>query len=410
MDRIHRFMEDCSGEMTGLQKILTAAVAMAPENGGDGESGKCAVLEEWLRRNGFSDIRRYEAPDPRVASKVRPSLVVTLPGKSDKKRVWIMSHLDVVPPGDLSLWNSDPWTVVEKDGILVGRGVEDNQQGLVSSVFAALYFVRNGIVPENTVKLLFAADEECGSEYGLCWLVKNTDLFRKEDLILIPDGGDPDGKQIEIAEKNLLWLRFHVSGKQTHGSRPDSGINACLAADDLALRIHALENEFDRRDPLFQPDRSTFQPTMRAKNVDCVNIIPGDDVFYMDCRILPCYTLDSVMERVDSVCRGVEADYGVKIQVDVPQKSESPATSAGSEVVKALAAAIKKAHGTDAVCVGVGGGTVGAELRRAGFDAAVWSTLDDMAHQPNEYCRISSMIADAETMVELFGTGSADES
>ena len=396
------YLDGARADIVALQTLLTSIPAIAPEGGGDGESKKCDALEAWLKDNGFENIERFEAPDSRVSSGVRPSLVVTIPGQDDSQRVWVMAHMDVVPVGDPKLWNTDPWKVLEKDGRLYGRGVEDNQQGLCSTVFAALYFIRNGIVPAHTIKLLFAADEENGSTYGAIWLIHNTSLFRKNDLILIPDGGDSQGRTIEIAEKNLLWLSVHVMGKQTHGSRPDSGANACLAACDLSVRLHKLESIFDRRDPLFEPDYSTFQPTKREKNVDSINIIPGEDRFCMDCRILPCYSLQEVLARVDECCRQIEMEYGVKVEYTTPQKSESPATPVYAPVAQKLAESIKRVHGLEPKFIGIGGGTVGAEFRREGIDAVVWSTLDDQAHQPNEYCVIDNLIKDALTLVDLF--------
>lgn len=398
----HNFLVENERNMVALEKLLTSIPAIAPEGGGDGEYKKCAALENWLRENGFTNIERYEAPDSRVSDGVRPSLVVTIPGQGDDYNIWVMAHIDVVPTGDLSLWESDPWTVVEKDGKLIGRGVEDNQQGLVSAAFAGLYFIKNNIKPAHTVKLLFVADEENGSEYGIIYLMKNHKLFKKSDLILIPDGGDSKGETIEIAEKNILWLKVHVIGKQTHGSRPDSGANACLAACDLSLRLHNLEKTFNKTDDLFEPNYSTFQPTKRAKNVDSINIIPGEDTFYMDCRILPCYTLAEVLKEVDSLCSQVEKEHNVKIEYECPQKSESPATPVSAPVAQKLAAALKKVHGIEAKFIGIGGGTVGAELRREGIDAVVWSTLDDQAHQPNEYCIVENIIKDAETLAGFF--------
>lgn len=401
---VKTFMENNRGLAIELEKLLTSTVAMAPENGGDGESKKCAVLKEWLLAHGFKaeQLEQFDAPDSRVSNGVRPSLVATVPGQSDEYNVWSVAHLDVVPTGDLKLWNTNPWECVEKDGVLYGRGVEDNQQGLVSGVLAALYYIQNNIVPSHSIKLLFAADEECGSTYGMVWLTENTDLFKKEDLILIPDGGDSKGETIEIAEKNLLWLKVQILGKQTHGSRPDSGANACLAASDLALRIHGLEKIFNKKDDLFEPNYSTFQPTMRLKNVDGINIIPGEDVSCFDCRILPCYSLKEVRAKVDEICREIEKEYGVKVQYEVPQCSESPASSKDAPVMKKLAAALKTVHGIDAKFIGIGGGTVAADLRRKGIDAAIWSTLDDMAHQPNEYCKLENLLADAMTLVEVF--------
>lgn len=396
------FLENERKNIVELERLLTSHKAIAPEGGGDGEKEKCDALYGWLKENGFTDIELFKAPDSRVSCGYRPSLVVTIPGVDDSRRIWVMAHMDVVPTGDLSLWNTDPWTLVEKDGKVFGRGVEDNQQGLCSAAFAALYYIKNGIKPSNTVKLLFVADEENGSEYGAIWLINNTSLFRKSDLVLIPDGGDSEGRTIEIAEKNLLWLRVHVMGKQTHGSRPDSGANACLAGCALSLKLHNLEKVFDKKDSLFEPDYSTFQPTKREKNVDSINIIPGEDWFCMDCRILPCYSLAEVLKEVDRSCRETEKMYGVKIEYTTPQKSESPSTSRDSPVAQKLAAAIRTVHSLEPKFIGIGGGTVGAELRRKGIDAVVWSTLDDQAHQPNEYCIIENLIKDAQTLIEIF--------
>lgn len=397
-----KFVESSERSMIDLERLLTQNPALAPENGGKGELKKAVALENWLKEQGFSDIKHFDAPDFRAEGAIRPNVVVTIPGISDEYCVWSMAHLDVVPVGEKSLWKTDPWTVVEKDGRLYGRGVEDNQQGLVSSVFAALAFVKLGIKPLHTVKLLFMADEEVGSKYGIIWLLENTNLFKKNDLILIPDGGDSNGETIEVAEKNLLWLKLNVKGKQSHGSRPDQGCNACLAANDLSLRLHFLQNVFNKKDSLFEPNYSTFQPTMRLANVEGVNIIPGEDTFFMDCRILPCYPLNEVLLEVKLRCSDVEKDYGVKVELEIPQMSESPATSIDCQVVKKLKEAIFEAHGINARTIGIGGGTVGAELRRKGFDCAVWSSLDETAHMPNEYCIVSNMIKDAKTLVYFF--------
>lgn len=395
------FLESKKSEIIELQTLLTSHPAIAPEGGGDGEAEKSAALEKWLISKGFSNFKQYEIPDSRVTAGFRPSLVVTIPGKKDDFSVWVIAHIDVVPAGDINLWNTNPWEITEKDGKLYGRGTEDNQQGLCSAVFAALYYIENKILPEHTIKLLFAADEENGSLYGTIPLAEKG-IFNKNDLVLIPDGGDSKGQTIEIAEKNLLWIKITVEGKQTHGSRPDSGANACLAACDLSVKLNALEKIFNKKDDLFEPNYSTFQPTKRLANVDSVNIIPGKDVFYMDCRILPCYTLAEILKKAEKIIKEVEKEHNVKISYEIPQKSESPATKQNAPVAQKLAASIKKVHNTEPKFIGIGGGTVGAEFRRKGIDAVVWSTLDDKAHQPNEYCSIENLCKDAQTLIDFF--------
>jgi succinyl-diaminopimelate desuccinylase len=397
-DSAKKFIDENISIAVELEKNLTEIKALAPENGGDGESEKCAFLEKFLAENGITRLTKFEADDERVSSKKRPNLIAEIPGVSAES-VWVCTHMDVVPAGEISLWETDPWTAVEKNGKIFGRGTEDNQQGLASGVLAAIALVKEKIVPQKTLKLLFMADEEVGSNFGMKFLLANhAEIFSKNDRILIPDGGDEKGETIEIAEKNILWLKFHTKGKQAHGSRPDQGCNAKIASSYLALKIHELEKILTARDEMFEPDRSTFQPTMQMQNVSGVNIIPGDDVFCCDCRILPCYPLNEIREKVKKIVLETEGKFGVKIETEELQAEESRATGADSAVAKELAQAIEKVHGKKARFIGIGGGTVAASLRNAGFDAVVWSTMDEKAHQPNEYAVTENIAADAKTI------------
>ncbi len=394
-------LEKSRNEMVELESVLTSIKALAPENGGEGEMKKCLALEKILRKYGIKNLERYDAPDKRVPCGVRPNLLATIPGKQEKC-VWIMSHLDVVPEGDLKLWHTDPWTVTEKDGKIFGRGVEDDQQGIVTSVFAAIALLKNKITPEYTIKLLFVADEEVGSKYGISYLLSKFNLFKKDDLIIVPDGGDPKGETIEVAEKNILWLKFRTLGKQTHASRPDDGINAFLANCELALKLNLLETYFDDRTKMFDPDRSTFQPTKKEANVPNINTIPGEDIFYLDCRILPNYPLKEVRRQIMHCVQEIEKKYKVKITVTDEQSTESPATPVDSPVVQLLSDAIKKVYSKKAKPIGIGGGTVAAELRSKGFNAAVWSKIDEKCHQPDEYAVVDNLVSDAKVLAYVY--------
>lgn len=401
-NQLRKYIEEHTQDMVELERLLTSIPALAPENGGDGEFKKAETLEKWLLENGIKDIKHYDAPDERVSCGFRPNMVATVPGLKDDYSIWICAHMDVVPVGEKSMWKSDPWTLVEKDGKIYGRGVEDNQQGLVSGVLSAMSFVKQHIIPEHTIKLLFMADEEVGSNYGMNYLLReHEEIFNKDDRILIPDGGDAKGETIEIAEKNIAWFRFHTIGKQSHGSRPDLGRNAKLAAADLALRINDLENFFNKKNDLFDPPYSTFQPTMQMQNVEGVNIIPGDDVFCADCRINPDYTLDQVRAEVKKRVKEIEEKYGVKIEVSELQAEQSLPTPADAPVVLELKNAIEKVHGIKAKIIGIGGGTVAAGLRNRGYNAVVWSTMDETCHQPNEYAIVKNIATDAMTMAYM---------
>lgn len=382
--------------MIDLQKALTAIPAIGPQNAGKGEWEKSRFLKSYLEKNGFGKVQEYNAPDSSVPEKVRPNLIVKIPGRSSARTVWIMTHLDVVPPGERSLWAADPFTVVEKDGKLYGRGTEDNQQGTVASIFAARAFLKEKIKPAYDVGLIFVSDEETGSEKGLGYILNNFTLFKKEDLIIVPDAGKPDGSLLEVAEKSICWIKFTTKGKQCHGSMPHKGINSFRAAAHLVVKLGELYNLYPLRDELFDPPISTFEPTKKDANVPNVNTIPGDDVFYIDCRILPQYQLTDILTKIRSLSNEIEKQFGVQIEISYLQKEQAaPPTPPDAPVVLALQQAIRTVYNIDARPMGIGGGTVAALFRRKGFNAAVWSKLDEMAHQPNEYCIIDNMINDA---------------
>ncbi len=403
-ERIAKRIESYELEMIRLQIALTAIPALSPENEGDGEARKAEFLKSCLLGFGFSPVESCDAPDSRVSGGVRPNLVVRVPGRNPDRTVWVMSHTDIVPPGELRLWDHDPYKGYVHSGRVYGRGTEDNQQDLVASLFAAKAFLDEGIAPESTIGILLAADEETASIYGLEYVLHHKrEWFQKTDLIVVPDAGNEDGSMIEVAEKSVLWVRFHTAGKQCHASRPSLGQNAFRAASHLVARLEELRQIYGAKDPLYDPPESTFEPTKKEANVPNVNTIPGDDVFYVDCRILPVYPVDAVMETMRGMADEIEQQFGVYIHLSPVQKSDAPAPTAhDAPVVRALEAAVKDVYRVEAKPMGIGGGTVAAVFRRQGYPAAVWSRYCHMAHQPNEYCLIANMVGNAMVYAHLF--------
>lgn len=398
--RIEQFRPD----MIELQKQLTAIPALGPENQGEGENRKAEYLKQWLQQLQVDELIEVNAPDERVPSGIRPNLLALFTGRQQTKRIWILSHMDVVPPGDLALWKTDPYTVLEKEGRLYGRGVEDNQQGLVSSLLAVKAVQTESLVPAFDIGLAIVADEETGSRKGIQHVLKSkTELFRKDDFIVIPDAGNADGTMIEVAEKSILWLQFQVLGRQCHASTPGEGSNAHKAGAHLIVKLQSLYDLYSDLDPIFDPPLSTFEPTKKETNVPNINTIPGEDLFYFDCRILPKEDLTEIERSIRSMANSIEADFGVSITLTVLQREEAaPPTPSDAPVVLALKQALASVHKKPPKAMGIGGGTVASFFRNTGLYAAVWSTIEDTAHQPNESCRIANCLSDAKVFAHLF--------
>jgi succinyl-diaminopimelate desuccinylase len=403
LDRIFSRIDGFRDEMIDMQIQLCAIPAISPSSGGEGEAAKADALLKFLNKTGFEDITLAKAPDLNADTGYRPNILAYYRGKQPSKTIWILCHIDVVPPGELSRWKGNPFKAWIEAGKIFGRGVEDNQQDMVASLFAVKAFQAEGIKPNYDVGIALVADEETGNEMGLHYVLRNNNPFRKQDLIVVPDAGNKEGTMIEIAEKSILWLRFKTFGEQAHGSTPERGNNAFRAASFLVTELNELSHIFDLKDPIFEPPISTFEPTKKESNVPNINTIPGEDVFYMDNRILPHYSLDEVEKRIRIAMDSVEKRFNVKIAMEEEQRSPAaPPTSPEAPVVQALKKSIKEVYKKEAKPIGIGGGTLASPLRWAKFDAACWSKNEETAHQPNEYCVIDNMMGDAKVFAHIF--------
>lgn len=377
-----------------MAEKLIPIKSISPESGGTGESKRADEIIRILEEMGYSGYSRYDVEDK--SGVMRSSIV--LKSGFNSKTFWIIAHTDTVPEGDLSLWSKDPFKVTVENGRIYGRGTSDNGQ----AIFLSLLLLRNLRMDDLQYNLgiAFVADEEMGSKYGIQHLLEK-DIFKQEDLILVPDAGIESGDEIEVAEKSILWLKFKISGKQYHASMPFNAINASREGMKFMLDLDRhLHEKFDNEVDIFSPPYSTFELTKHEKNVDNINTIPGIDIQYMDCRILPRYDLDVVLDQVDMKVREFERNSSAKVSYEVIQKEQAPSpTPENSEIVVKLKGALGDRRGIEPRVVGIGGGTCAAYFRRKGFDAAVWSTtVAECAHKPDEYMVLDHVLKDRDVI------------
>ena len=254
--------------------------------------------------------------------------------------------------------------------------------------------------------LLFVSDEETGSKYGLEYLLRRPSRrsFRAADDLFphARTSACPRVRWSRWPKRASSGSRSPCNGRQCHASTPEQGVNSLAAAALFILKIPKLHDRFATRNPLFHPANSTFEPTKKEANVDNINTIPGRDVFYVDCRVLPEYSLDDVLAAIRDLGREVEAACGVTIDYEIVQKEQAaPATAENAPIVRRVMDGIRAVYGGNPRPMGIGGGTVAAYLRRRGYPAVVWATLEHNAHQPNERSSIGKTIGDAKVMTRV---------
>ncbi|MCR5504731.1 MAG: M20 family metallo-hydrolase [Elusimicrobiaceae bacterium] len=403
MEKMFQKISTMKGYALELQKNMTCRPAISPSLGGKGEYQKASYLEGELNKIKFDELFHVDSPDTTAEGNIRPNIIAKYYGENKNKTLWLMAHMDVVSAGDLALWKTNPFELAldnDKDTIY-GRGVEDNQQAIVAALLTAKTIAESGKRPPINLGIMLLSDEEVGNEYGLHYLLKQRpDLFGKDDLFIVQDCGDPEGKEIEIAEKSTIWFKFTVTGKQCHASIPDLGINAFEAAANLGVRLsNGLRAKFNKKDPLFSPDVSTFELTKKEVGVPNVNIIPGSDIFYMDCRIFPCYSREEVEDEITRIEDEIENEFKVKVEHEVIVNISSKATPADSPLVKAYAEAVKSVNKVEPKIIGVGGGTFAADVRNLGLPAVVGSKMYSNPHGPNERTRLSFVLDDVKLLI-----------
>lgn len=386
-----------------IELINTKAVNPRSQEGAEGEGNRAKYLKENIKKiiPGVK-VDEYVAYDKESPVKNRPNIIATLEGLDTSQTLYFITHMDTVPEGDLTLWESNPFIAIYKDGKVFGRGAEDNLQAMVSSIFALREVALNKDKPPVNISLVFVSDEETGSIYGIQYLAEMK-LFKKSDLIIVPDYGSPEGDFLEVAEKGIFWFKIEVLGRQTHASQPHLGLNAHLKGMEFALSLYkALKKKFKLSNHLFDPSVSTFEPTKKEANVDNINTIPGKDVIYFDCRVLPEFKLEDVLRFIKRKAQTFSKKEGVEINISVVQKEGAPPiTSPKSNVVQKLKGAIKKALNIEVNIGGIGGGTCAAILRKAGFEVAVWAKNDHTAHQVNEYARLTNILDEVKVFYYL---------
>ncbi len=131
-----------------------------------------------------------------------------------------------------------------------------------------------------------------------------------------------------------------------------------------------------------------------------MNTIPGKHVFYIDCRILPKYSIDEVLRVIKDTANNYCNAHGCRVDVEIVSR-EDPVqpTSADSEIVRRLAKAIRIVKGLEPKLLGIGGGTYARYLRARGIPVAVWMTSKETAHAPDEHVFLSDIVSDIKTVV-----------
>lgn len=364
-----------------------------------------------LEALGFKTERWDVFPD-------RPNLTGEWDGSDDKSLI-LCGHIDVVPVGDPSTWNCDPFGGEIKDGRLWGRGAIDMKAGVAACIAAARAVRNAGIKLDGRLAIHTVVDEEAGG-FGAMDLVKRSRLA-KSAIIAEPTWGN-----IVPAEGGLTWARVTIFGRQAHSGwrfnslwpqphvegRLTPGVNAI----ELAVRFLAAMREFeaarcrDNWHPLLPPGMPGINPGvirggagMGADGTPAIMtnpaIIPDVVTIDIDYKFMPQEKYEDVKAEFENfVHHFAQTDawmreHPPKIKWELGDLYFPPMnTPADAPIVQSLVKRAGEVQAKAPVVKGFEVVTDAAHYAGAGVVPVIYGPSGDGFHGENENVEIESLI------------------
>jgi succinyl-diaminopimelate desuccinylase len=299
--------------------------------------------------------------------------------------ICLAGHVDVVPPGPIDRWTSDPFVPTERDGHLYGRGVADMKASVAAMVTAAERFVTAHPDHGGSIAMLLTSDEEGDAVDGTAAVV---DVLRSRgDVLAACIIGEPTStSQLGDAMKNGRRGSLHgaltVKGVQGHVAYPEHARNPIhLAVPALAELVTA---EWDRGDESFAP--TSFQISNVHAGAGANNVIPGTLQAVFNFRFSPASLPEALKARVHAMLDRHDVEY------DLAWTLQSvPFISPRGRLVDALSAAVREVAGiTPALSTG-GGTSDGRFLAAISTELVEFGPINATIHAIDERIRVADI-------------------
>ena len=404
MTQTDRVLAEIDRAVDEIVQFTSDLVRIPTINPPGDEYDACAhFLGDHLRRRNF-DVE-YITADGRPEHTLKHPRVNVVGARrgGDGPVVHLNGHIDVVRPGDG--WTLDPFAGLVRDGCVFGRGVCDMKAGLAAAVFAAEAIARAGLRVPGTIEISGTVDEESGGFAGVAWLAERGRIAKaRTDYVIIPEPLNVN--RICVGHRGVYWFELTVRGRMAHGSMPFLGASAIDGMTDV---LTAIRTELE---PALT-GRITAMPVVpeaaRHATIN-VNAIEGGQPLdgiqtpcvadrcraIFDRRFLIEEGFERAKQEIDAlVKRALSGAPGVAYDLRDLMVVEPVLTPHGSPVVGAVERAIAHVLGTPATLVASPGTYDHKHIARiAGIPhcVAYGPGQLEMAHQPDEYCRIDDLV------------------
>lgn len=350
-------------------------------------------VQGYLEGHGITVHRHYDVTGEKAA-------LFAHVGPEVAGGVVLSGHTDVVPV-EGQPWDTDAFTVVEKNGRLYGRGTCD-MKGFDALAIWALVEAHYADV-KRPLQLALSYDEEIGCIGAPPMIEAMQGVLPKASAVIV---GEPSMMKAVTGHKGTASYQIHLRGHEVHSSMLHTGVSAIMSGAKLIDWANVKNAEGQARDP--SDMASVFDPPFTTLHVGMIeggvahNITAKDCRFELDFRTVPGDSMadwqaafvakvDEVQAEMQTIVpdTGIDLTEGFNVPALVPEENGE------------AEALVRRLTGDNSSNV-VSYATEGGQFQEAGYSAVVCGPGDiAQAHQPNEYLEVSQLEAGQKFMQKL---------
>ena len=338
-----------------VSRLLAELIAIDTTNPPGNETVAAEHLAAYLARSGVEAELVGRVPE-------RANLIARIRGRGSGPTLLLLSHTDVVPAAPAE-WSVPPFSGLDRDGCIWGRGALDMKGQVAAEAVAFAALAREGWQGNGDLILCSVADEEVGNGFGAMWLAEeHPDLIRC-DYVVNEGGGERLEHRgrvaytVNVGEKMCSGFVITVRGRSGHASIPDLADNPVPKLAPVIERIERMARPTrdlpelraflraigeEGADPVEVARRAgqdgspvvaeLIPPMLGAvitptglEGSASLNVIPGRARLKCDCRILPGQRPEEIRTAVEAALEGIEHEFEfLEEEGGTASPSESP--------------------------------------------------------------------------------------
>ena len=295
-------------------------------------------------------------------------------------------HTDVVPPGPLEEWNTDPFEPVIEGGILYGRGSADMKSGLAAMVVAVERFLAEHPDHDGSIAFLITSDEEGRARDGTLKVVET--LSGRDERIDWCVLGEPSsheklGDVVRVGRRGSLSGILKVMGIQGHVAYPQLADNPIRRFAPVLDELHQIH--WDDGNDYFPP--TSFQVVDIQAGLGFPNVTPGELSARFNFRYSTNWDYLGLQSEVEAIFDRADIDYELRWHL-----SGEPFLTEPGVLIDAVVEAVSDVGGIQPELSTGGGTSDGRFISPAGADVVELGPVNASIHKVNEHVSIEEVI------------------